>query len=195
MRVLVIPEDFRKDQLVLKPIVEAMMRHLGRRQAYVEVLKDPLLQGVARALDWDEIRDILEANRGMFNLFLLCVDRDGLATRRAELDHLERRAGPALDEGRLFLAENAWQEPEVWVLAGHDLPPEWRWTKVRAEVNPKEAYFMPFARERGCLREVGQGRRTLALEAARRYSRIRQLCPEDVRNLEARIRVWLRGSP
>ncbi|EYF08391.1 hypothetical protein [Chondromyces apiculatus] len=30
-RVLVIPEDFRKDAMVLQPIVEALFVHLGRK--------------------------------------------------------------------------------------------------------------------------------------------------------------------
>ncbi|WP_281181280.1 hypothetical protein [Chloroflexus islandicus] len=39
--------------------------------------------------------------------------------------------------------------------------------------------------------EPGGGRRTLGQEAARRYERIRQRCPEDIGELERRIRVWL----
>jgi hypothetical protein len=37
----------------------------------------------------------------------------------------------------------------------------------------------------------GEGRKTLADEAVRRYSRIRQLCPEDIGALEQRVRKWL----
>ena len=37
----------------------------------------------------------------------------------------------------------------------------------------------------------GEGRRRLAKEAAQRYSRMRQLCPEDVGALEERIRAQL----
>ncbi len=61
------------------------------------------------------------------------------------------------------------------------------WDEVRAEVNPKEIYFLPFAKQRNLLDEPGEGRKTLALEAAKRYSRIRQLCPE-VAELERRIK-------
>ena len=58
---------------------------------------------------------------------------------------------------RKFLAENAWQEVEVWVLAGHDLPSDWVWNAVREEPNPKEIYFEPFAKLRNVLDEPGQG--------------------------------------
>ena len=60
MRVMIIPEDFRKDQLVLKPLVKAILALAGRPKAKVEVLTDPLLGGVARALDYDLLREVLE---------------------------------------------------------------------------------------------------------------------------------------
>jgi hypothetical protein len=188
MNVLVIPEDFRKDQYMLKPMVEAMLTHLGYSRARVRVLTDPLLGGISQALNHERIREIVDRYRGMTDLFLLCVDRDGNVGRRMALDHVEAFAASLLPADRFFLAENAWQELEVWVLAGLlDLPKDWNWKEIRAEMHPKERFFEPVARERGVHEEPGGGRKTLATEAARRYSRIRQLCPEDVRNLENRI--------
>jgi hypothetical protein len=93
-----------------------------------------------------------------------------------------------LPVGRRFLAENAWQEIEVWVLAGHDLPNDWSWAAIRAERDVKEAYYQPFARSQGVFNSPGEGRRKLAEDAAKRYGRVRQLCPEDIRALEERIR-------
>lgn len=49
MNVLVIPEDFRKDQYMLKPIVEAMMKEVGQK-AKVAVCQNPLLGGIDQAL-------------------------------------------------------------------------------------------------------------------------------------------------
>jgi hypothetical protein len=89
----------------------------------------------------------------------------------------------------MFLAENAWQEIEVWALAGHDLPRGWNWQEVRVEPNSKEVYFEPYTRQRGLSLEPGGGRKTLAEQAAQRYARIRQRCPEDVANLENRVRA------
>jgi hypothetical protein len=188
MRVLVIPEDYRKDQYVLDPIIRAMMSALGKPRAKVEICRDPLLGGVVEALKWDRIVEILDQNQGMVQLFLLCVDRDGLPGRRDALDSLEKKANSFLTGQRAeFLAVNAWQELEVWVLAGHDLPTDWNWKEIRAEANPKERFFQPLAAGRKLLDEPGEGRRTLAREAARRYDRIQKLCPEDVANLQARI--------
>lgn len=50
MNVLVIPEDFRKDQYLLRPLFVRLMRALGRPNARVAVCQDPLLGGVNEAL-------------------------------------------------------------------------------------------------------------------------------------------------
>jgi hypothetical protein len=60
VNILVIPEDFRKDQYILKPIIVAMMEALGKPSARVEICRDPLLGGIDQTLKWDRIRDILE---------------------------------------------------------------------------------------------------------------------------------------
>jgi len=191
MNVLVIPEDFRKDQYMLKPIIGAMMKQIGKPKARVRVCQDPLLGGISEALKWERIEEIITRYQGMVNLFLLCVDRDGKEGRKQSLDKLEQRASNTLTANRLFLAENAWQEIEVWVLAGHQLPKEWNWQEIRQEINPKETYFIPLAQQLNLLDSPGEGRKNLAQSAAQQYSRIRQLCPEDVAILEDRIKSWI----
>lgn len=186
MNVLVIPEDFRKDQFILKPIIRALMADSGCRRANVAICTDPLLGGIAQALDFERIREIVEFYP-MIDVFLLCVDRDGDANRRASLDHLEREISSALRPHQSFWAENAWQELEVWVLAGHDLPNEWQWAAIRQERDPKERYFAPLVRSRGLENTPGEGRKILAEEAARRFTRIRQLCREDIETLVQRV--------
>ena len=59
MNVLIIPEDFRRDQYILKPIFERLFRSIGRRRARVEVCRDPLLGGVDEALKSDRISEIV----------------------------------------------------------------------------------------------------------------------------------------
>ena len=192
MRVLVIPEDFRKDQYMLKPIVTAMMAALGKPRAKVMICQDPLLGGISEALKWENIESIIK-QYPMVDLFLLCVDRDGNMGRATVLNNLETKATTILSPNSLFLAENAWQEIEVWILAGQDLPKEYNWQKIRQEINPKETYFLPFSQQRNLLDTPGEGRKPLGEEAAKRYDRIRQLCPEDIVNLETRINNWLAG--
>ena len=129
----------------------------------------------------------------MVDLFILCVDRDGDANRRAALDRLEARIGGSLEGGRAFLAEHAWQEIEVWVLAGHDLPADWVWAEIRSEPNPKERYFEPFARSRNVSDGPGGGRKALANAAARRIGRICRLCQEDFAALRDRVSAYIAG--
>ena len=188
--VLLIPEDPVKDGYVLKPIIEAMMRAAGKPQARVVVCVDPRFHGTSQALRWQFIQQALSRNAGMFHLYLLCVDRDGDVNRQAVLDSLEIQARTFMAQDRAFLAEHAWQEIEVWLLAGHDLPRKWVWKTIRDEPHPKERYYLPFAESRGVLDLPGEGRDKLAREAASHYDRIRGRCKEDIQRLEDRIRAW-----
>jgi len=187
-RVLVIPEDFRKDEHVLKPILEKMLDACGRA-ARIRICKDPLLGGVNEALKWSRIQEILDRYQGMVDCFLLIVDRDGLAGRRKSLDKMEEEAARFLGSENQFFAENAWQEIEVWALAGMpDLPRSWTWKSIREAPNAKEAYFEKYVTEKGLGAEPFGGRMRLGLEAAKSYPRIRRLCREDVAALEQRLK-------
>ncbi len=131
----------------------------------------------------ERMKQVIEKYRGMVDVFILCVDRDGDPGRRQRLDQLEAEFG----NGQVFLAENAWEELETWLLAGLDLPSDWRWQDVRAEVHVKETYFQPLAIERGVSDSPGGGRQILGEEASRRIDAIRLKCPEDFDFLARRI--------
>lgn len=192
LNVLVIPEDFRKDQYVLKPLLERLFAELDKPRVEVRVCQDPLLGGIDQAMKWGQVGEIIDMYRGMVNVFLLLVDRDGESGRRSALDRLEKLATEKLPQGKTLLGENAWQEIEVWALAGQDLPAKWNWREVRAEIHPKEGYFEPLARQRNLLDEPGAGRTTMGREAAQHYDRVRSRC-EEVQSLETRLKAWLRG--
>jgi hypothetical protein len=191
MNVLVIPEDFRKDQHILRPMIEAMLASLGKARAKVEVCRDPLLGGIAQALNFDALSQLV-SDWPMIDLFLLCVDRDGEAGRRDRLDALEGALQPLVKkDGAIFLAENAWQELEVWTLAGHELLPGWTWAAIRNERDPKEVYFVPLAEAHDCANDEDGGRKRLSISAAKRFKRVYKLCPEDIRSLHDRVRLWV----
>lgn len=189
MRVLIVPEDVRKDQYLLKPLFVRLFRSLGKSAARVEVCQDPRLGGVVEALKTERLAEIVAQYRGMIDVFVLCVDRDGDVNRRQRLDRIERE----FDHGKGFLAENAWEELETWTLAGLTLPDEWRWDEVRAAVDVKERYFDELARRRGLSNAPGGGRKRLGEEAARWIDAIRRKCPEDFDDLAGRIRTVLDG--
>lgn len=186
MNVLIIPEDFRKDQYILKPVIEKMFVEIGKPRARVLMCLDPLLGGIDQATDWQRIQDILEMYP-MVDIFLLLVDRDNVVSRRMVLNGLEAKGEAFLAEDRFLLAENAWQEIEVWALAGQNLPKEWKWGVIRGESHPKETYFEPWAKKRGLLDEPGQGRTTMGREAAASYTRVLSRCKEDLEFLETRL--------
>lgn len=191
MKVLVIPEDPTQDHYILKPVIKAMLEAVGKPRANVEICVNPRLRSVEQAMRLDRINEIID-QYPLVHLFLLVVDRDGDEHRRARLDNLQTEAAKRLPADRGFFAEHAWQEVEVWALAGcDDLPKTWQWQDIRSERDPKEAYFNLYVERRGLQDEPGNGRRTLGQEAARRYSRIRQRCPEDVGALEERLRAWI----
>jgi len=183
MNVLVIPEDFRKDQYLLQPLFQRLFKAIGKRSARVKICNDPLLGGVQEALKSERIAEIIEQYEAMMDIFILCVDRDGEPGRRQRLDQIEKEFG----SHRKFYAENAWEELETWTLAGLDLPSGWNWRKVRAEVHVKEEYFNKLANARGVAEAPGGGRKPLGEQAARRISAIRQKCPEDFDSLAKRL--------
>ena len=86
MTVLVIPEDFRKDQYILKPIFDRLFREVGKPRARIRICQDPLLGGVGEATKSERIQEIIQRYGAMVRIFVLCIDRDGDAGRRQRFD-------------------------------------------------------------------------------------------------------------
>ena len=186
VKILIIPEDFRNDQYILKPLFSRLFASMGRRSVHVRVCQE-LLGGVGEALKSERLDEVIQQYRGTVDIFILCVDRDGVVGRRQRLDRIETEFG----NGQALLAENAWEEMETWLLAGLDLPSNWNWKNVRAEVHVKEAYFEPYAEVRGLSSSPGGGRQVLGEEASRRISAIRQKCHEDFDCLAQRLEAFV----
>ena len=194
MNVLIIPEDFRKDQYILKPLFTKLFQRLGAPSTEIAICRDPLLGGIGEALKLERIAEIVDQEAAMRDILILCVDRDGEVGRRQRLDDIEAGIQAQFGDRALFLAVNVWEELETWVLAGLDLPREWRWQNVRAEIHVKEQYFEPLAAQRGLAGATGGGRKALAEEASRHVRAIRRKCPEDFDSLALRLQV-VAGSP
>ena len=96
MTVLVVPEDFRKDQFLLKPLLVKLLASLGKPRATVRVCQDPLLGGVGEALKTERVAEIVARYGRRVQVILLCVDRDGDTGRRRRLDRLEEEFGDRL---------------------------------------------------------------------------------------------------
>ncbi|MBI4660196.1 MAG: hypothetical protein HY735_15255 [Verrucomicrobia bacterium] len=185
--VLVIPEDFTKDEHILKPLVERILDD-GERKAHVLVCRDPNFQGVDAALDLNTLRSMVIDRYPMVDLFILLVDRDGKAGREHSADRIEKTlSGEMKPKTRRFLAELARQEVEVFVLAGHDLPADWSWKDIRMDADVKNTFFKRFVALRGTSKQPHEGRKKLMGEAIANWQRIKSRCPEDVGALLTRI--------
>lgn len=187
LNVLIVAEDYRKDQYILKPIVTSMLEHVGKPRANVRVCRDPLIGGVEDALDRKTIEDVILTNP-QYDLFLLLVDRDAEPHRDERLATAEANAADVTRQQQVVLADQAHQEVEVWLLAGqNDLPNEWDWANVRAERQAKERYYDPYVAQRTLTNSPGGGRKPLGQTAGTNYvSRVRQLC-DEVQALEDRV--------
>ena len=184
--VLVIPEDFTKDEHILKPLVKRILEECGRK-AQVEVCREPNFQGVDSALKLSALREVIEIYP-MVHLFVLVVDRDGRSGRKQRTDEIEHMLSDELKpKGKAFLAEVAWQEVEVFILAGLKLLNGWRWNEIRADANVKDTYFKEMVLSRGTDRYPHQGRKVLMAEAIAKWNRIKSRCAEDVQALIKRL--------
>jgi len=176
MRVLVIAEDPRNDQYMLKPLIKAAMAFSGKPSAKVQVCQDGSQRGDSTVINKDAIRDLIDLYP-MNDVYILCVDCDCRDGRPLALKNLEQVINSDL-VGKRFVAVCGMQELEVWVLAGMtDLPDIW--SDVTASCHPKENFFDPHASRRKVEDTPGRGRKILGEEAATRYTnRVRNLCPE-----------------
>ena len=186
--VLVICEDHRRDALIAKPLVERLLDEAGRPRSKVEVCRNPHLAGSGDCLKADRLEQVLRSHP-MVHLFLLLVDRDGDSKRRETLDTFETLFTTRLTAGRWFLGEAAWQELEIFVLAGHPTCASWSWKAMREEVHLKETYFAQLVKEQGydAGRFPHEGRKPLMQAALSNWKSIMSRCPEDLGALLERL--------
>lgn len=183
MNVLVIPEDPKHDQYILKPLFERLFRSIGKGRVCVKICHDPVLGGVGEALKLGRLKGIVKQYEPMIDMFILCVDRDGLRGRKQRLREIEA----VFSSTHVFFAENAWEEIETWALAGLRLPKDWKWGEIRTEIQVKEVYFDRLIKIRKLGVDPGLGRKQLGREAASNVKLIRTRCTEDFDDLANRI--------
>jgi hypothetical protein len=116
----------------------------------------------------------------MIDLFLVLVDRDGVATREQVAEARE-----AEHAGRLLVCL-AIEEIEVWMLALHRPALGQRWPDVRAERDPKERYAEPFLEQRAPKGSKGRGRAWAMRELGQGYRGVLDVC-EELKELRDRI--------
>lgn len=188
-KVLVVPEDFTKDEHILKPMLERVLSDAGRPKAEVQVCRDPNFQGFAGALAQSRLREEVIERYPMIDLFILLVDRDGKPGRDQSTATLERELEPSLKPHQSFLALTARQEVEIFPIAGHSLAKGWNWKIIRTDPDVKDTYFVKLAKREKAIHLPYQGRKQLMSAAMKNWSRIKSRCPEETVGLAAKIKA------
>jgi hypothetical protein len=187
--VMVIPEDFTKDEHILKPLAERILKDFGKPNANVRVCRDPNFGGLGEALKIKRLRKVI-SRYPTFDLFILLVDRDGNTGRETAVGQLEAALrGEIAGSGRRFVAGVAWQEVEVFILAGHDLLPGWNWPEIRADPDVKNTFFHQLAAARNTTGLPHRGRKKLMADAIQNWNRIKSRCPEDIGSLLRKLAI------
>ncbi|MCC7210189.1 MAG: hypothetical protein IT323_23005 [Anaerolineae bacterium] len=181
MRVLVIPEDPTHNGYILQPLVERLLRSVGKVSAHVHVMSNPRLGGISTVRL--ALPQIYERYKHMdLALFLPDDDCQGRDTTLVSMEQDAEAAGMRL------IGCAAIPEVEAWLLAGHVSKLQDRWAVVRDDCELKERHFVPFLETYGRTEEPGRGRKRLMREAlAAGFTGILNRCPE-LRELQDRLR-------
>ena len=185
--ILIILEDFIKDQYIAGPLVKKILQDVGKHNAKIIVCKNPRFTGISDCMNFAKLRDKIINIYEQVDMFILIVDRDADKTRHLRLAALEQQIADILKPHQVFISEQAWQEVEVWPLSGQKLPSGWNWQDIRSERDSKEKYFLPFAKMKGYSDYPDQGRKQLMRDSLRKWARMKQLCEEDIVQLVDRI--------
>jgi hypothetical protein len=183
-RVLVIPEDPTYNGYILQPIVERMLRELGKANADVRVLTNPKLGGYPHAVS--AIHGDLVERYKHFDLWLFLPEGD----RAGDLQPLEAELS---DQDVNLLCCAAKPEVEAWLLAGHRDKLSISWSQVPEHRRLKEDVFEPFLAEFGDSQSPGGGRERLTRETLANYRGLLSVCPE-LADLQRRLQTLLAST-
>lgn len=181
-KVLVIPEDPTYNGYLLKPLVERILREVGKPHAQVLVLRDPKTGSFENAYDLIK-NGSLCSRYGYYDLWLFLPDGD----KHKDLTKLEESAS---DQKVTLIAAYLNPEVEATIIAGHPSADVRGWDRMRAHPQFKEKVFQPFLEAHGNPTSPGQGREKLMKEALQNYDRLKKLMPE-LAALEKRVEMEL----
>lgn len=186
-RVVFICEDHTLDQYIIRPVLVALLSHLGKPRAQIRAVTDPRLTGLAHLRR--ELPGVLRRYAQLADLMVVAIDQDCDAQRR---DAFERLLGSCEGREKTVLV-TAEQELEVWAMWGERGQLGEQWSEVRRECHPKER-FLPSLLAPADLRQPGRGRSRLAASSLQRgWTSLAAGCPE-LGELESRLRDRFRQS-
>jgi hypothetical protein len=185
--VAVISEHHKHDRYIIKPVVKRILKDLNKPKAEVDILDDPDLGGVSRALDVKNVARIIARNP-MYGLFLIIVDSDCEEGRPVALENCVTKTAGA--SGKAVIGCLAVEELEIWALALHKKELPDRWENVQQCCDPKETYFEPLVSKQRWPTAVGKGRVAAMQAIFGQWKSLVDRCPE-LKKLRSNIKSWL----
>ena len=183
--VLVIPEDPQQNGHILRPLVRAIMRDVGRPKAKVNLLTQPRVRGYSQAVK--AIRTELYAGYSFMDLWLFFPDAD-----RANADAMQALETHVAANGATLLCCAARPELEIYACAAFRGDILENWEKIRCHPRLKEEVFdpllnrLPLLKRHGGPKQPGAGRGLMIDESLKNLPLLFDLCPE-LRCLRDRI--------
>jgi len=170
-KVLVIPEDPTNNGYIRKPLVEAILRDIGKPKAKVTVLTTPRLRGYDSAIK--AIREELYNRYGFWDLWLFFPDAD-----RATPEAMQELESHIAKLGCRLLCCIVQPEVEIFACAGYRAELGAPWEDVRRTPHLKEEYFKIVLAQHGDARRPGAGRDLVIRTSLNNVSVLYKLCPE-----------------
>jgi hypothetical protein len=178
VKIAIACENPRYDQYIIRPVIEALLRHLGKGRARVTVITDPATTSYENLLA--EACDILERYAPVATAVIFVADtdcEDGSPGRKNKALRL-RNAVNACEGSSKAICVTAIQEVEVWAIWGARDRIRDSWDEIRAECDPKEAYFQPLLTEDDQRRADGGRSRLMSDSLAGGWQSLRTGCDE-----------------
>lgn len=189
-KAFVLCEDHSLDQYILRPVIEEIFREAGAT-CRVLMATNPRIQGYEDLKKPETINAVIANYRWQADAFFLVVDRDCKSqSRSAEVDHLKGVLDLGGKKGFFAIAV---EELEVWALALHRKRLSMDFASVRAECDPKDSIFIPFARSQNWQNSPGRGRKDAMSGLRSQWAQLKAACPE-VQSLADEVLAWVTSS-
>ena len=187
IKAVVICEDPRLDEYILRPVIEQIFNELGQK-VKISFAPRTMIQGVNQALQKSRHQDVF-SRYPMADVFFLIIDRDGDEHR--ENGKFADRLAEAAEAGKQMFGCLAVEELEVWALALHHQDLNENWDSIREDCHPKETFFDPFVK----LKKwggPGKGRKSAMKTLREKWDSLKNRCPE-LNDLAQQVKNWSRA--
>lgn len=163
LRVAVIPEDATYDASILKPVMSALFKLIGKENAKINVINgNPKIQG--KSIQTKQIDEICDKYRN--HLIIIARDNDCVPGTQVE-QSLEQKClekQQAIPKTKITCVV-AKEEVEAWLLVNQkDKLQNLSINDIRSDCHLKENIFAPFMKEYGDVRLPDEGRERLMIE-------------------------------